>query len=159
MTYREDACELRSGTAPRITVSLRNLAIGLARLVGPTSPRPPTTTAATLPTAFSYSVSQRENAWPGGRCACMMVGFTLRKWRTRRRKAATFPPRIESPAESKLHHRDFGGAQLSSVVAFLEQDCHGQVYAMSTQAQSKLRYMELCTTESQLSNKKAYYWI
>ncbi|GAA3305835.1 hypothetical protein [Nonomuraea dietziae] len=34
VTYREDACRVRSGTAPRILATLRNLAIGLARLIG-----------------------------------------------------------------------------------------------------------------------------
>ncbi|GIH66627.1 ISAs1 family transposase [Microbispora siamensis] len=34
VTYREDACKMRTGAAPRIMASLRNLAIGLARLVG-----------------------------------------------------------------------------------------------------------------------------
>ncbi|WP_326821058.1 ISAs1 family transposase [Streptosporangium sp. NBC_01756] len=34
VTYREDASKIRTGTAPRIMASLRNLAIGLARLIG-----------------------------------------------------------------------------------------------------------------------------
>ncbi|MEV6039078.1 hypothetical protein AB0L65_48600 [Nonomuraea sp. NPDC052116] len=34
VTYREDACRLRTGTPPRIMAGLRNLAIGLARLIG-----------------------------------------------------------------------------------------------------------------------------
>lgn len=34
VTYREDACKVRTGAAPRILASLRNLAIGLARLIG-----------------------------------------------------------------------------------------------------------------------------
>ncbi|MGW6499598.1 ISAs1 family transposase [Nonomuraea angiospora] len=34
VTYREDASRLRTGTAPRIMAGLRNLAIGLARLLG-----------------------------------------------------------------------------------------------------------------------------
>ncbi|MFI0425296.1 ISAs1 family transposase [Spongiactinospora sp. 9N601] len=34
VTYREDACRVRTGTAPRIMASLRNLAIGLVRLIG-----------------------------------------------------------------------------------------------------------------------------
>ncbi|SDI50983.1 ISAs1 family transposase [Nonomuraea jiangxiensis] len=34
VTYREDASRVRTGTAPRIMASLRNLAIGLARLIG-----------------------------------------------------------------------------------------------------------------------------
>ncbi|MFI6744542.1 ISAs1 family transposase [Nonomuraea sp. NPDC050451] len=34
VTYREDASRIRTGTAPRIMASLRNLAIGLARLIG-----------------------------------------------------------------------------------------------------------------------------
>ncbi|MBB5966437.1 ISAs1 family transposase [Planomonospora venezuelensis] len=34
VTYREDASRVRTGAAPRIMASLRNLAIGLARLVG-----------------------------------------------------------------------------------------------------------------------------
>ncbi|MFI7033582.1 ISAs1 family transposase [Microbispora rosea] len=34
VTYREDACKMRTGAAPRIMASLRNLAIGLARLIG-----------------------------------------------------------------------------------------------------------------------------
>ncbi|GII54681.1 hypothetical protein Pth03_30700 [Planotetraspora thailandica] len=34
VTYREDACRVRTGTAPRIMAGLRNLAIGLARLIG-----------------------------------------------------------------------------------------------------------------------------
>ncbi|MET9069276.1 ISAs1 family transposase [Streptosporangium sandarakinum] len=34
VTYREDASQIRTGAAPRIMVSLRNLAIGLARLIG-----------------------------------------------------------------------------------------------------------------------------
>ncbi|MEV4569546.1 ISAs1 family transposase [Nonomuraea sp. NPDC049419] len=34
VTYREDASRVRTGTAPRIMASLRNLAIGLARLLG-----------------------------------------------------------------------------------------------------------------------------
>ncbi|WP_328855054.1 ISAs1 family transposase [Microbispora hainanensis] len=34
VTYREDACTMRTGAAPRIMASLRNLAIGLARLIG-----------------------------------------------------------------------------------------------------------------------------
>nr|BFE83858.1 hypothetical protein GCM10020093_064590 [Planobispora longispora] len=33
-TYREDASRVRTGTAPRIMASLRNLAIGLAHLIG-----------------------------------------------------------------------------------------------------------------------------
>ncbi|MFC4110969.1 ISAs1 family transposase [Nonomuraea zeae] len=34
VTYREDACRARTGATPRILASLRNLAIGLARLLG-----------------------------------------------------------------------------------------------------------------------------
>ncbi|TDD05370.1 ISAs1 family transposase, partial [Nonomuraea deserti] len=34
VTYREDASRVRTGTAPRILAGLRNLAIGLARLIG-----------------------------------------------------------------------------------------------------------------------------
>ncbi|MFI6919992.1 ISAs1 family transposase [Nonomuraea spiralis] len=34
VTYREDACKVRSGNAPRILASLRNLAVGLTRLIG-----------------------------------------------------------------------------------------------------------------------------
>ncbi|MBN6054653.1 ISAs1 family transposase, partial [Nonomuraea sp. RK-328] len=34
VTYREDASRVRTGTAPRIMASLRNLAIALARLIG-----------------------------------------------------------------------------------------------------------------------------
>lgn len=34
VTYREDASKVRTGTAPRIMASLRNLAIGLSRLIG-----------------------------------------------------------------------------------------------------------------------------
>ncbi|MFG6192759.1 hypothetical protein [Nonomuraea sp. JJY05] len=34
VTYRDDACKIRTGTAPRIMAGLRNLAIGLARLIG-----------------------------------------------------------------------------------------------------------------------------
>ncbi|WP_169789220.1 ISAs1 family transposase [Nonomuraea candida] len=34
VTYREDASRVRTGTAPRIMAGLRNLAIGLARLLG-----------------------------------------------------------------------------------------------------------------------------
>ncbi|MFD0661323.1 ISAs1 family transposase [Thermocatellispora tengchongensis] len=34
VTYREDASRIRTGTAPRIMAGLRNLAIGLARLLG-----------------------------------------------------------------------------------------------------------------------------
>ncbi|MGW4412160.1 ISAs1 family transposase [Nonomuraea sp. NPDC004702] len=34
VTYHEDACRVRTGAAPRILASLRNLAIGLARLLG-----------------------------------------------------------------------------------------------------------------------------
>ncbi|MFI6637946.1 ISAs1 family transposase [Nonomuraea fuscirosea] len=34
VTYREDTSRVRTGTAPRIMASLRNLAIGLARLIG-----------------------------------------------------------------------------------------------------------------------------
>lgn len=34
VTYREDASRVRTGTAPRIMAGLRNLAIGLARLIG-----------------------------------------------------------------------------------------------------------------------------
>ncbi|MCK2214777.1 ISAs1 family transposase [Actinomadura sp. ATCC 31491] len=34
VTYREDASRIRTGTAPRIMAGLRNLAIGLARLIG-----------------------------------------------------------------------------------------------------------------------------
>ncbi|WP_433498496.1 ISAs1 family transposase [Sphaerimonospora sp. CA-214678] len=34
VTYREDASRVRTGAAPRIMASLRNLAIGLARLIG-----------------------------------------------------------------------------------------------------------------------------
>lgn len=34
VTYREDASRVRSGAAPRVMASLRNLAIGLARLIG-----------------------------------------------------------------------------------------------------------------------------
>ncbi|MEV1245991.1 ISAs1 family transposase [Nonomuraea sp. NPDC049750] len=34
VTYREDACKVRTGAAPRILASLRNLAIGLTRLIG-----------------------------------------------------------------------------------------------------------------------------
>ncbi|MBE1562046.1 ISAs1 family transposase [Nonomuraea africana] len=34
VTYHEDACRVRKGAAPRILASLRNLAIGLARLIG-----------------------------------------------------------------------------------------------------------------------------
>ncbi|MFE3455895.1 ISAs1 family transposase [Nonomuraea sp. NPDC059194] len=34
VTYREDACKVRTGTAPRLLASLRNLAIGLTRLIG-----------------------------------------------------------------------------------------------------------------------------
>ncbi|SFK40206.1 transposase, IS4 family [Streptosporangium canum] len=34
VTYREDASKIRTRTAPRIMASLRNLAIGLARLIG-----------------------------------------------------------------------------------------------------------------------------
>ncbi|MFC7648679.1 ISAs1 family transposase [Streptosporangium lutulentum] len=34
VTYREDASRVRTGTAPRVMASLRNLAIGLARLIG-----------------------------------------------------------------------------------------------------------------------------
>lgn len=34
VTYREDASRIRTGTAPRAMASLRNLAIGLARLIG-----------------------------------------------------------------------------------------------------------------------------
>ncbi|TDD07997.1 ISAs1 family transposase [Nonomuraea diastatica] len=34
VTYREDACRARTGAAPRVLASLRNLAIGLARLLG-----------------------------------------------------------------------------------------------------------------------------
>jgi hypothetical protein len=34
VTYREDACRVRTGAAPRIMASLRNLTIGLARLLG-----------------------------------------------------------------------------------------------------------------------------
>jgi predicted transposase YbfD/YdcC len=34
VTYREDACKVRTGAAPRILAGLRNLAIGLTRLVG-----------------------------------------------------------------------------------------------------------------------------
>jgi predicted transposase YbfD/YdcC len=37
VTYREDACKVRTGTAPRILAGLRNLAIGLTRLIGWTS--------------------------------------------------------------------------------------------------------------------------
>ncbi|MGP4105101.1 ISAs1 family transposase [Nonomuraea sp. KM90] len=34
VTYREDACKVRTGAAPRILASLRNLAVGLSRLIG-----------------------------------------------------------------------------------------------------------------------------
>ncbi|MET9249896.1 hypothetical protein [Nonomuraea sp. NPDC003709] len=34
VTYREDACRVRTGTAPRIMAGLRNPAIGPARLIG-----------------------------------------------------------------------------------------------------------------------------
>ncbi|WP_443174812.1 ISAs1 family transposase [Nonomuraea sp. KM90] len=34
VTYHEDACRVRTGAAPRVLSSLRNLAIGLARLLG-----------------------------------------------------------------------------------------------------------------------------
>ncbi|MEV4808219.1 ISAs1 family transposase [Nonomuraea sp. NPDC049421] len=34
VTYREDACKVRTGNAPRILASLRNLAVGLTRLIG-----------------------------------------------------------------------------------------------------------------------------
>lgn len=34
VTYREDACKVRTGAAPRILAGLRNLAIGLTRLIG-----------------------------------------------------------------------------------------------------------------------------
>ncbi|MGP3919967.1 ISAs1 family transposase [Nonomuraea sp. 10N515B] len=34
VTFREDASKIRTGTAPRIMASLRNLAIGLTRLIG-----------------------------------------------------------------------------------------------------------------------------
>ncbi|MGW4426656.1 ISAs1 family transposase [Streptosporangium sp. NPDC004631] len=34
VTYREDASRVRTGAAPRVMASLRNLAIGLARLIG-----------------------------------------------------------------------------------------------------------------------------
>ncbi|MEV4100022.1 ISAs1 family transposase [Nonomuraea sp. NPDC049649] len=34
VTYREDACKVRTGAAPRILAGLRNLAIGLIRLIG-----------------------------------------------------------------------------------------------------------------------------
>ncbi|MEO3892720.1 ISAs1 family transposase [Nonomuraea sp. B5E05] len=34
VTYREDACKVRTGAAPRILASLRNLAVGLTRLIG-----------------------------------------------------------------------------------------------------------------------------
>ncbi|MFI6456277.1 ISAs1 family transposase [Streptosporangium amethystogenes] len=34
VTYREDACKVRTGAAPRILASIRNLAIGLAHLIG-----------------------------------------------------------------------------------------------------------------------------
>ncbi|MBT2234927.1 hypothetical protein [Nonomuraea sp. NEAU-A123] len=34
VTYREDACRARIGAVPRVLASLRNLAIGLARLLG-----------------------------------------------------------------------------------------------------------------------------
>jgi predicted transposase YbfD/YdcC len=34
VTYREDACRARTGTAPRIMAGLRNPAIGPARLIG-----------------------------------------------------------------------------------------------------------------------------
>ncbi|MGS2646852.1 ISAs1 family transposase [Streptosporangium sp. LJ11] len=34
VTYREDASKVRTGAAPRVMASLRNLAIGLARLIG-----------------------------------------------------------------------------------------------------------------------------
>ncbi|GAA0829856.1 hypothetical protein GCM10009525_29200 [Streptosporangium amethystogenes subsp. fukuiense] len=34
VTYREDASRVRTGAAPRIMASLRNLAVGLARLIG-----------------------------------------------------------------------------------------------------------------------------
>lgn len=37
VTYREDASRVRTGTAPRIMAGLRNLAIGLARLIGSTN--------------------------------------------------------------------------------------------------------------------------
>ncbi|MFI9838063.1 hypothetical protein ACIHFD_13570 [Nonomuraea sp. NPDC051941] len=57
VTYREDACRVRIGTAPRIMARLRNLAIGPARLIGWTD-----IAATTPPTAFGYSVPQHENA-------------------------------------------------------------------------------------------------
>ncbi|MEU7829176.1 MULTISPECIES: hypothetical protein [unclassified Nonomuraea] len=34
VTYRDDTSKIRTGTAPRIMATLRNLAIGLARLIG-----------------------------------------------------------------------------------------------------------------------------
>jgi predicted transposase YbfD/YdcC len=34
VTYREDASRVRTGAAPRVMASLRNLAVGLARLIG-----------------------------------------------------------------------------------------------------------------------------
>ena len=34
VTYHEDACRARTGATPRVLASLRNLAIGLARLLG-----------------------------------------------------------------------------------------------------------------------------
>ncbi|WP_420895852.1 ISAs1 family transposase [[Actinomadura] parvosata] len=37
VTYREDACKARTGNAPRILASLRNLAVGTTRLIGWTS--------------------------------------------------------------------------------------------------------------------------
>lgn len=45
-----------AGTAPRIPAGLRDLAVGLARLIGWAH------IAATQPTAFDHSVSPRENA-------------------------------------------------------------------------------------------------